>query len=421
MTAPDRSLRFGVNYTPTRDWMFQWMTVEPDAVRTDFEAIAALGVDHVRVFPLWPVLQPNRTLIRQRALDDIALVAAIAAEFDLDIAVDVIQGHMSGFDFVPAWLVNWHGGNMFTDPVAIEAQADLVRAVHRRLLDQPNYFALTLGNEVNQFQPPNPAAMPADSGQVEHWLRTLLGAAEPAGGRVVTHSENDHLWYRDQHPFLPVHAARLGDVSTVHSWIFNGTGRIYGGLSEESVRHGEWMIELAGAFADDPGRRVWLQEVGAPSWNLAPHEEGEFCRRTLAAALTSPALYGVTWWCSHDIDPALGDFKDLEYSLGLIDHHNRIKPLGEEFRDRIADARREQSAPIPRTAAVVVDVDADERPISRSSLGPGGAVFEAWHAARAAGRPVGVVTSRTASDPDALAARGITELIRRGPRTEANA
>ena len=60
--------RFGVNYTPSRDWMFQWMAVDPDVVRADFEAIAGLGVDHVRVFPLWPVLQPNRTLIDAGAL-----------------------------------------------------------------------------------------------------------------------------------------------------------------------------------------------------------------------------------------------------------------------------------------------------------------------------------------------------------------
>ncbi|MCI2422530.1 substrate-binding domain-containing protein [Saccharopolyspora sp. K220] len=58
--------RFGVNYTPSEDWMFQWMNLDADVARADFEAIAGLGVDHVRVFPLWPVLQPNRTLIRAK-------------------------------------------------------------------------------------------------------------------------------------------------------------------------------------------------------------------------------------------------------------------------------------------------------------------------------------------------------------------
>ncbi|GAA2682924.1 hypothetical protein GCM10010428_51860 [Actinosynnema pretiosum subsp. pretiosum] len=396
--------------------MFQWMAVDPDVVRADFAAIAALGVDHVRVFPLWPVLQPNRTLIRQRALDDIALVADVAAELDLDIAVDVIQGHMSGFDFVPAWLVNWHSTNMFTDQPAVEAQAALVAAVYDAVRDRPNFLGLTLGNEVNQFQPPNPAAMPATTDQVTHWLTSLLTAPRDRDPRhVVTHSENDHLWYRDEHPFVPTHATRLGDMTTVHSWIFNGTAARYGALSPQSVRHAEWMIELSKAFATDPTRQVWLQEVGAPSMNLAEAEMPEFCTRTVQAALTTTDLYAITWWCSHDVSRTLGDYKDLEYSLGLLDTENNVKPLGRRFADLIAEARRTPPSPKPRTVAVVVDVDADDRPLSRTALAPGGAVFERWHELREQGADVTVVTSAAAASPEALEARGILTLAQGAP------
>ncbi|WP_020018081.1 glycoside hydrolase 5 family protein [Promicromonospora sukumoe] len=407
--------RFGVNYTPSKDWMFQWMAIDPAVVRADFEAIAALGADHVRVFPLWPVLQPNRTLIRQRALDDIALVADIAAEHGLDISVDVIQGHMSGFDFVPAWLVNWHDGNMFTDQPAIDAQAALVSAVYDAVRDKPNFLGLTLGNELNQFQRPNPAAMPAKRDEITHWLTSLLGAPRDRDPRhVVTHSENDHLWYRDEHPFVPVHAARQGDMTTVHSWIFNGTAATYGALSPQSVRHAEWMIELSRAFATDPHRQVWLQEVGAPSMNLAESEMPEFCARTIEAALTTDGLYAVTWWCSHDVTRDLGDYKDLEYSLGLLDTENNVKPLGRRFAEVVAEARAAGARPASagRPVAVVVDVDADDLPLSRASLGPGGAVFERWHALREEGVDVTVVTSAAAADPAALEARGIRELVR---------
>lgn len=410
MTNP--TPRFGANYTPSQDWMFQWMGIDADVVRADFAALARLGLDHVRVFPLWPVLQPNRTLIRRKALDDIALVADIAAEFDLDIAVDVIQGHMSGFDFVPAWLVNWHDGNMFVDEAAVQAQAALVSAVYDTVRDRPNLLGLTLGNELNQFQLPNPAAMPADSDQIAHWLTSLLQApVDPDPRHLLAHSENDHLWYRDEHPFLPVHAARLGDITTVHSWIFNGTATRYGGLAPQSVRHAEWMIELSKAFATDPQRQVWLQEVGAPSMNLADHEMPEFATRTVEAALTTPGLYGITWWCSHDVSRALGDYKDLEYSLGLLDVDNTVKPLGRRFAELVAEGRSGAGASVlPRTVGVVVDVDDADLPLSRTDLAPGGAVFERWHDLREQGQPVTVVTSRTAVDAQALADRGITTL-----------
>ena len=409
--------RFGANYTPSQDWMFQWMGIDADVVRADFEALAGLGLDHVRVFPLWPVLQPNRTLIRRKALDDIALVADIAAEFELDIAVDVIQGHMSGFDFVPAWLVNWHDGNMFTDEKAIQAQAALVAAVYDAVRDKPNLIGLTLGNELNQFQLPNPAAMPAESAQITHWLESLLGAPRDRDPRhLIAHSENDHLWYRDGHPFLPEHASRLGDVTTVHSWIFNGTAARYGGLSSPSVRHAEWMIELSKAFATDPQRKVWLQEVGAPSMNLADDEMPEFATRTVEAALTTEGLYGITWWCSHDVSRSLGDYKDLEYSLGLLDTENVVKPLGRRFAELVAQARADaagagDSRVMPRTVGVVIDVDADDLPLSRTDLAPGGRVFERWHELREQGEPVTVVTSRTAQDAASLATRGIDTVV----------
>jgi endo-1,4-beta-mannosidase len=409
MTMPTR---FGVNYVPSTDWMFQWQAVDVDTVRRDLEAVAGLGLDHVRLFPLWPTLQPNRTLIRRRALDDVAAVVDVAGEFGLDASVDVIQGHMSGFDFVPAWLVNWHDGNMFTDQPAIDAQAALVSAVYDAVRDRPNFTGLTLGNEVNQFQPPNPAAMPADTAQVTHWLQSLLDAPRDKDPRhVVTHSENDHLWYRDGHPFVPTHASRLGDVTTVHSWIFNGVAGRYGALSDESVRHAEWMIELSRAFATDAERPVWLQEVGAPDRHLAESEMPEFLERTIAAALTTERLHAITWWCSHDVSRALGDFKDLEYSLGLLDVDNRVKPLGRRYAEVVADARRAAPAPTPRTAAVVVEVDGDDLPLHRSDLAPGGPVFDRWHGLRAAGEAVTVVTSRTAADPAALAARGVTRVV----------
>ncbi|MBF4605972.1 glycoside hydrolase 5 family protein [Curtobacterium sp. VKM Ac-1393] len=404
--------RFGVNYVPSSDWMFQWQSVQESAIRRDLEAIATLGLDHVRLFPLWPTLQPNRTLIRRQALDDVALVVDVAAEFGLDASVDVVQGHMSGFDFIPAWLVNWHDGNMFTDQPAIDAQAALVAAVYDAVRDRPNFTGLTLGNELNQFQPPNPAAMPADTAQVTHWLESLLGAPRDKDPRhVVTHSENDHLWYRDGHPFVPAHASRLGDVTTVHSWIFNGVAGRYGALSDESVRHAEWMIELARAFATDLERPVWLQEVGAPDRHLAESEMPEFLERTVAAALTTERLHAVTWWCSHDVSRDLGDFKDLEYSLGLLDVDNRVKPLGRRYAEVVADARRAAPTPTPRTSAVVVDVDDADLPLHRTDLAPGGAVFEHWHRLRAAGEAVTVVTSRTAADPAALAARGVVRVL----------
>src|SRR5699024_12675320 len=49
----------GVNYTPRKGWFHSWSDLDPSAVDEDLAQIAALGLDHVRIFPLWPVLQPR--------------------------------------------------------------------------------------------------------------------------------------------------------------------------------------------------------------------------------------------------------------------------------------------------------------------------------------------------------------------------
>ncbi len=51
-------MRFGVNYTPRVGWFHSWLDLDLRDTRRDFEQIAELGLDHVRVFPLWPLLQP---------------------------------------------------------------------------------------------------------------------------------------------------------------------------------------------------------------------------------------------------------------------------------------------------------------------------------------------------------------------------
>ena len=406
------SLRFGANYTPSAEWMHSWLSFSPENVRSDFAGLAALGLDHVRVFPLWPVLQPNRTLIRQQALDDVRTVVDIAAEFGLDVSVDALQGHLSSFDFVPSWLATWHDRNMFADPQVVAAEADLVRALGTRLADAPNFLGLTLGNEVNQFSDrPHPTPWPITVAQAEAWLTTLLDAAHSSAPRAAhVHSEYDAVWYLDDHPFTPAHAAQLGAMTTVHSWIFNGTAQRYGGRSTASDRHAEYLIELARAFQTDPSRPIWLQEVGAPSNCLSTDEMPGFLEATVRAAARCAGLWGITWWCSHDVSRALTDFPELEYSLGLIDQSGGVKPIGERYAALAAELRAHRPAPAVRTTAIVVEVDEAGIPVSRTALSPGGAVFQTWVELCSAGLDPAFVTSTDAAADDILAARGIAEL-----------
>jgi endo-1,4-beta-mannosidase len=413
MTTSAAPLRFGANYTPRSQWMHAWMSLDLDEVRRDFAALADLGLDHLRIFPLWTVLQPNRTLIRDEAVDDVRAVVDVAAEFGLDASVDVIQGHLSSFDFIPSWLFTWHDKNMFTHPDALSGQAELVTRLGERLGGASNFLGFTLGNETNQFSAQtHPSPWPVTEAEAANWITTLLAAAHAAApAQQHVHSEYDAAWYMDGHGFTPALASRLGDITTVHSWIFNGTAQRYGGRSVASDRHAEYMIELARGFATDPAKPIWLQEVGAPSNCLTPAQTPDFLEATLRSVARTENLWGVTWWCSHDVSRSLADFPELEYTLGLVDQNGEAKPIGRRFAELIPELRERRPAPA-RPVGIVVEVDENDTPVSRGAMSPGGTIFQAWVDACEAGADPAIVTSSDAARPEVLAARGITELIR---------
>ncbi|MFC9676730.1 glycosyl hydrolase [Streptomyces sp. NPDC056949] len=407
------AVRFGVNYTPSQGWFHHWLDFDLDAVRADLDSIAALGLDHIRVFPLWPYFQPNRTLIRPRAVEQLVQLADAAAERGLDVNVDGLQGHLSSFDFLPAWTQTWHRRNLFTDPDVVEGQEVYLRTLAGALADRPNFIGMTIGNEVNQFAAgPHPDPDRITKEQAGSWLRRVLAACEEgAPGRTHLHASYDAAWYQDDQPFTPAHSARLGALTAVHSWVFNGTAQRHGRTGTATEHHAAYLVELSKAWAGDPRRPVWLQEVGAPAPLVPAGHAAHFTEATVENALDCPDLWGVTWWCSHDVSRDLTDFPELEYSLGLLTNDRRPKPAAQALARIVADLRAHPRTPAPRTTALVVDAGDDEAAPRRSVCAPGGAVFEAFARLTADGlRPTTVLASR-ADDKEHLAARGITEVV----------
>ncbi|MFF2995118.1 glycosyl hydrolase [Streptomyces sp. NPDC057950] len=400
------AVRFGVNYTPSEGWFHHWLDFDLDSVRADLDSIEALGLDHIRVFPLWPYFQPNRTLIRPRAVEQLVALADAAAERGLDVNVDGLQGHLSSFDFLPAWTRTWHRRNIFTDPDVVEGEAEYLRTLSAALADRPNFIGMTIGNEVNQFAAgPHPDPDRVTPEQAGAWLTRMLAACEEgAPGKPHLHASYDAAWYQDDQPFTPEHSARLGALTAVHSWVFNGTAQRHGRRGVATEHHAAYLVELSKAWADDPGRPVWLQEVGAPAPLIPAEHAAAFTEATVTNALDCPDLWGVTWWCSHDVSRDLADFPELEYSLGLLTSDRQPKPAARTLARIVREGRAHR--PRARTTALVVDTAP-----GRSVCAPGGPVFEAFARLTADGaRPTTVLASR-ADDKDHLAARGITEVV----------
>lgn len=411
------TMHYGVNYTPSHGWFFAWLNPDWAAIEHDFEQIASLGIDHVRLFPLWPLLQPNRTYINEKALIDLRHMVHLAGLHGLNAYVDVIQGHLSSYDFVPTWLVSWHDTNMFTDGNAVEAQSRLVATVYETCESEKNFSGLTLGNECNQFTDiSHPHRHPANYRDIENWMRALLKPVEKKAheqGRILVHSENDGVWYEEYHAFTPRFASQIGDVTTIHSWVFNGVAKKYGPLSFEATNHARYLMDLSLAYADDPHRQVWLQEAGSPLNVMSENQAPQFCTQTVQAALSHPQAYGVTWWCSHDVSSQMSDFPAVEYSLGLFNEHGELKPLGKAYRDAIARSREQEGTNTgqPRSHTALVIPTSDGEPVMRAAHAAGGSIFNAWMDLSRQGERPQMISSENAKNTQYCEARGITELI----------
>ncbi|MDO5735361.1 MAG: hypothetical protein Q4P15_02680 [Propionibacteriaceae bacterium] len=379
-------MRIGVNYTPRVGWFHSWLDLDLDAVKEDFQAIAMLGMDHVRIFPLWPLLQPNRGLIRPRAVADVISVVDAAAAAGLGVSVDALNGHLSSYDFLPSWVTTWHQQNLFTDPVALDGEAALVSHLAAVLCGHPAVTGMTLGNEFAQFAGPSPmhrhptlsVATPDD---IDVWFDRILAPLEagwPDGAHH--HGFDDDLWFVDAHPFTPRHAVTRGASTTVHSWVFAQVGPRYGEGHPALTSFPRYLLEVARAWSPDPSRPLWLQEVGAPRTHVTDESAADFVSATLDAVVDTPGLEAITWWCSHDVSRSLLDFPALEYSLGLFTSEGVAKPEALLLAERMPELRATgvPAAADPRDVPVL-EFSADwQTGVGRSSTGPMGPLFDEW-------------------------------------------
>ena len=372
--------RFGANHVPSAGWFYSWLDYDGDAVRRDFADLAGIGLDHVRVFPVWPWIQPNRAIIRERAIADLLDTIDAAAEHGLSVAVDLIQGHLSSFDFLPSWVLTWHKSSLFEDSTVRDGLTAYVDVVARAVAAKPNVFAITLGNEVNNLWPDSPTTPEASTAWAQDLLATLKKAAP---GVLALHSIFDDAWYKGDHPFHPVDAVDVGDLTTVHSWVFNGVSRVDGPLGPATLTHADYLIELAKSLA--PERPVWLQEIGVPGPDIPVELQAEFTRRTVETVLGNPALYGVTWWSSHDIDRRLLDFPDREYDLGLFTVDHRRKPAADALADLIATVRANGVPAQPPATTLTAPINLRTEPARRAEVAPGSEFHLRWVEARTEG------------------------------------
>lgn len=352
--SANQKMRFGLNYVPRRNWWYVWEDWDAKSVGEDLQAIADLGMDHIRVQCLWPYFQPGINYVSPVALKRLRELLDEAGKVKLDVEVTVLNGWLSGYFFLPPWLAPCASdSNAFVSPAAIEAQELLFQSITDAIGNHEYFLGFDLGNEINSLQ--HSEGNRTTLTQADQWASRMLATTERlVPGKLHVNGVDHQPWFGDC-GFSRHCLSGTGSVTTMHCYAYwTGALKRYRYDDTGNLHLLEYMIELAKAYQDDPNRQVWVEEVGTSKEWMPDDYIPEYLNRLLTNAASCGNVWGFTWWCSHDIDPSMKGFQSLEYSLGVLDSNNRVKPAGKAFAKLAQEMRENPPSPLARQVALVI-------------------------------------------------------------------
>jgi endo-1,4-beta-mannosidase len=387
--ARQRPFLLGVNYWPRCKAMYCWSNFDADEVRREFHDIRTMGFGLVRIFLLWESFQPTATGVERQALADLAAVCDIAAESDLTLDVTFFTGHMSGPNWVPAWLlrsveprptgvlevvtqgcvVSSGYANPFTDALALKRAEDLLREVVREIGQHPAVAIWNLGNEPDLF------GRPPDAKSGREWIRRMadvirdLDPMHPVTCGLHVASLVEDNGFRVSDVFGELDMATMHAYPMYVDWASGPldvefvpfTCALTAALSGEPT-----LMEEFGGCTEDPDRlsNYWdWTAYGRPRRQFMASEEelAAYVEQVLCGLVNVGAL-GAVLWCYADYVPALWDRPPCDQSW----HERRfglVRPDGSWKPHAFAVQRFAASRPLiatPASHAVALDVTPEQ-------------------------------------------------------------
>ena len=327
--------RFGVNYTPSKNWWFCWNEWDADSIKRDLDGIASLGADHLRILLIWPYFQPNPKWVSPLHLERLDQLLTLMAERRLDAVVTVFTGQLSGWFFLPPF--NKPGSAFYTDDTIWKAQELLIRELGSVISRKDNIIGFDVGNEINTCWSADPAVGDA-------WMTKLFSLMEEVHPHGIHVNGVDELPWFESNTFSP-QALASRPMPVMHCYPYWSGALKYGGpMDPPSTKLLAAMATLIRSYADDPRKPVWAEEFNTCIEALTETQQAEWLEKAVGAAIDA----GVSWfsyWDSHDVDRKF-DFNSLEYSLGLLTNDGRVKEQGKVFK-QLADAYRGKPVVFP--------------------------------------------------------------------------
>ena len=348
-------MRFGANYIPSKNWLHSWIDWDEKSVEEDLLASEELGIDHIRAHVIWPYFQVDQYVVNKQAFKNLLSLRKVCEKVGMDFCLSVFTGWMSGLTFIPAWLQNVgktkYCEGIFSNPEIIKGEKFFLKELANAVGDSPNFLGFDLGNELSCVAryDTNLTVEQADA-----WSRQMLDYCEElVPGKLHNNGDDHQPWFTKRY-FSRETLANTGSITPLHCYaLFTGALERFGRQAEESIYLAPFMKELAQAYSNDPvNRKYWVQEFGTVATDLN-QEVFDFMRKSIDAMFTENNLWGITWWCTHNISKEHTCFSDKEYVLGLLDTNNKITESGKMFAEMVKKYKTNEILPVKRTKAII--------------------------------------------------------------------
>lgn len=398
-------MRFGVNYIPSKQWLHRWLDWDQETVDKDLATIAGLGFDHIRAHLFWPYFQVNPTVMCEHAMNNLKAFVGLCEKNNIDFCLSLFTGWMSSFVFLPSWVRRDQFGDdddMFADEFQREAQKFYIREISKVVGNSPRFMGYDLGNELSALMP----YFKKKTIEIcDDWNREMMDYCEEIVPGKMHCSGVDHTPWFGECGFSKKELANRGKITAIHCWSgFMGAMEIAGIMGTESVHTADFFVEVARASSEDPNRPVWVQEIGTtPLWHQDGSTAAGYMRAIFESLMGQENVWGLTWWCSHDISRTMAGFPELEYELSILDENNNPKEIALEFKKCIQEYKENPREVLHRTTAIVVDekeYDKDPWP-----------AFHKFMELVKQGTEPAIVWKEKAQDEAYLRARGIDTLV----------
>jgi endo-1,4-beta-mannosidase len=328
--------RFGVNYTPSRNWWFCWNDWDADAIRRDLDAIAGLGADHLRILLIWPYFQPNPKWVSPVHLARLHQLLALMDERGLDALVTVFTGQLSGWFFLPPF--NRTGDDFYTQEDMWAAQEVFIRELAGVVKEHGNTIGFDLGNELNTCWSASPKAG-------DRWMTKMFALIDSVVPEHLNVNGVDEGPWFGSTTFSQEALISQQRMPVMHCYPYWSGALKYGGaMDPPSVKLLSAMAALIRSYAGTQNKPVWAGEFNTCIESMFEPQQAEWLEKAVLQAIDE----GVSWfsyWDSHDVDRKFR-FNSLEYTLGLLTNDGRVKERGRVFSD-LARAYRAKPVRFP--------------------------------------------------------------------------